>query len=432
MTRFRPFAILAHHTGRALGRWTPAGRFLLALYGASLFFVMDVRRTTNHQLFALLLSLLVTATILGLARRGRFRIERRAPLRVEAGTVFAYSLDVTNLSAHGVGDVELEERLDAAVPRLLPPKKDRHGPCAAGTGLGPEALRFDAPTIERIPAGKTARVLVRALASRRGVIRFSGTTVAVPDPLGLFRSRFFEPGASTTLVLPKRVPAPRLRLTGRPLYQSGGPSRVSAAGDSQEFAGLRDWRPGDPLRMISWKAFARRDEPVVKEFREEYFSRIGLVLDTFLPFAGPGRDDEAAGNRFEAAVTVAASLCTAERDLDSLLDLVFIAERAVVLTQGRGLAAETELLEALAQVEPCRDATPALLTRTVAAHAEKLSAAVVILLAWDAERAALVEAVKKSGAEARFLLVWDHDKTGAPDFVHRIRVDRLAEDLEAL
>ena len=40
---------------------------------------------------------------------------------------------------------------------------------------------------------------------------------------------------------------------------------------------------GDPLRKIHWRSWARRGKPVVKEYQEEYFSRIALVLDTFLP-----------------------------------------------------------------------------------------------------------------------------------------------------
>jgi hypothetical protein len=74
-------------------------------------------------------------------------------------------------------------------------------------------------------------------------------------------------------------------------------------GDSQEFLQLRDYRPGDPVRRIHWPSTARSGRLVVKETGEEYFARIGLVMDTFT-----GDDD---GAILDAAVSVAASLAAA-------------------------------------------------------------------------------------------------------------------------
>lgn len=57
----------------------------------------------------------------------------------------------------------------------------------------------------------------------------------------------------------------------------------SSTGDAIEFVGTRDYREGDPPRNIHWRSWARRGAPVVKEYQEEYFCRIALILDTFLP-----------------------------------------------------------------------------------------------------------------------------------------------------
>ena len=72
-------------------------------------------------------------------------------------------------------------------------------------------------------------------------------------------------------------------------YQPGGIPLASHVGDSLEFVGTREYREGDPLRKIHWRSWARLGKPVVKEYQEEYFSRIALVLDTFLPKAPPPR-----------------------------------------------------------------------------------------------------------------------------------------------
>jgi uncharacterized protein (DUF58 family) len=160
-------------------------------------------------------------------------------------------------------------------------------------------------------------------------------------------------------------------------------------GDSQEFVQLRDYRPGDPLRHIHWRSFARRGEPVVKEFQDEYFTRYALVLDTF----GAHVDTPC----FEAAVSVAASFVAAMDTREALLDLLFVEDRAYRLTAGRGVGQSIELLRVLAAVEPAPRTDFALLAEHVLGRAERLSACVVVLLGMDAERRELVQQLHRRG-----------------------------------
>ena len=61
-------------------------------------------------------------------------------------------------------------------------------------------------------------------------------------------------------------------------YQPGGIPLASHTGDSLEFMGTREYRPGDPIKHIHWRSWARVGKPVVMEFQEEFFSRIGIIL----------------------------------------------------------------------------------------------------------------------------------------------------------
>jgi len=106
---------------------------------------------------------------------------------------------------------------------------------------------------------------------------------------------------------------------------------------------LRDYRSGDSPRRIHWKAWARTGRPVVKEYADEFFVRHALLLDTF---------PSGVATHFEAAVSAAASLVMMPRSGESLLDLMFVEDRAYTLTRGRGLGATTDLLRVLATVEP--------------------------------------------------------------------------------
>jgi len=104
-------------------------------------------------------------------------------------------------------------------------------------------------------------------APRRGVHELSGLVVASRFPLGLFRAWTpLPPGGGGGAVRCVVYPAPRgrreLPLTGTGAAGSGG-----TKGDGRDdFAGLRDYRRGDPAKHVHWKALARGRGMQVKEF----------------------------------------------------------------------------------------------------------------------------------------------------------------------
>lgn len=116
---------------------------------------------------------------------------------------------------------------------------------------------------------------------RRGVLRLEQIVIATPDLFGLFYSLRKIPAPHSILILPKRYSIPPFELPGTMKFQQGGVSMASSIGESEEFVSLREYRPGDPLRHIHWKSFAKIGKPIVKEFQEEFFVRHALVLDTF-------------------------------------------------------------------------------------------------------------------------------------------------------
>lgn len=89
----------------------------------------------------------------------------------------------------------------------------------------------------------------------------------------------------------------------------GGPARL--AGWSDELHSLREYRAGDDVRNIHWKASAKSDALIVREFAGHDAARITLVLDN-LRDQGAGRSGSPAAEDseevFEKAVSLAASL----------------------------------------------------------------------------------------------------------------------------
>ena len=231
-------------------------------------------------------------------------------------------------------------------------------------------------------------------------------------------------------ILPRRYALPALALPGARQYQHGGVALATAIGESEEFVSLRDYRPGDPTRRIHWRSWAKVGRPVVKEFQDEHFARHALILDTFAGASG--------GAAFEEAVSVAASFaCTLETQ-ESLLDLLFIGDRAYTLTIGRGVAHADQMLGLLATVAPAPDASLEALENLVLHHAPSVSGWVGIFLEWDDARRKLIRKLMSLGVPVMVLVIRTagappvHRSVDDPEAFHVLEAGRIEEGLARL
>jgi uncharacterized protein (DUF58 family) len=284
--------------------------------------------------------------------------------------------------------------------------------------------RLDEPQIPVLGPGEEAELRATVRTYRRGRLRLGSCTVALSEPLGLVRQGCRVAVEDQVLVVPRRYKVPPLALPGMRRYQAGGVTLSSSVGDSEECIGLRDYRPGDPMQRIHWKSFARRGQPVVREFQDEYFQRHALVLDTFCAAEG----DDA----FEEAVAVAASLAQTIDTHECLLDLMFVGAQAYTFTAGRGQMQPDGLLGILAGVAACRDRPFRILHDAVRARRAAMSGALVILLAWDAPRREFVDEMRLLGLAMRVLLVTAEPADGVPREVVILHPGRVQEGLAAL
>src|SRR5213082_2629366 len=84
-------------------------------------------------------------------------------------------------------------------------------------------------------------------------------------------------------------------------------------GVSVEFADYREYAPGDDLKRLDWRAYARSDKFYIKRYEEDTNLRGTILLDASRSMAY-GRHGM---SKFEYAATLAASmaaLCVRQRD----------------------------------------------------------------------------------------------------------------------
>lgn len=232
---------------------------------------LSLGTTQFYQLAYALFGLCGASLVLGVAGSRALGVERRMPRNagMTAGESVNVGLRLTNASRIAASGVEVEDRL---------PRRHVSRPPSV-PGLGESHLE----TTVSFP--------------RRGLYGIGPVRVSSTDPLGLLRFRRDYGLAVELLVYPEThdVPGLPVRSGGE---GGGGPRPMSR---SEEFSGLRDYRPGDDRRFVHWKSVARTGKMVIKEFDPDAPRRFSVVLDL------PSLHNFAA-QELEDAVSAAASV----------------------------------------------------------------------------------------------------------------------------
>jgi uncharacterized protein (DUF58 family) len=377
---FRSLRALYRH------RLTGRGRFLLWTAAALAFLGMD----TRHALVFILFSLAAPPLLVGLpllfrrAPGGRVR-GGGLPGRLTAGRTALVTIEVGSPDGRETGALSLAF----------------DGPLPADSGLRvepPEALF----TVERSQPG---RVRLTLRPQRRGRYVLPALGIAWTDAFGLLRSRGVWLPEQIVLAYPRYFTLDELPLPLGRRYQPGGIPLASEVGDSLEFVGTREYREGDPLRKIHWRSWGRLGRPVVKEYQEEYFSRIALVLDTFLPRRPTPHDRD----RFEAAISVLASVAEHFSRSDEVVDILAAGPDLYEVSTGRSLGYLDNVLDVLACLEPCPAPPFETIAPSLFERLERLTTVVAVLLDWDEAREAFLRRVRALGVAVHVLLVHEGD-----------------------
>ena len=145
----------------------------------------------------------------------------------------------------------------------------------------PAGFRFrDLPQQLTIKKGHFAEMSYELCPSERGSFTFAGCEILLRSPVGLWWRRIFVPIESSIRVYPNYSTIAKLLLheVDNPLAMSGVRLR-RRRGEGTEFEQLRDYRDGDPLRSIDWKATARMSRLISREYQDERDQQVVFLLD---------------------------------------------------------------------------------------------------------------------------------------------------------
>lgn len=350
------------------------GRILVAVSILVGFFGIDVQVSEVYVLWAAIAGLFVGSfAVRGLYRLRRVSIDVLAPRRVTVGEELRFRVVLRN-----------EGERDAFAVRVRGPFLPWDG---SWTGRP--------PTVRHLRAGAEEIAEIGARFVARGEHHLDPFGACALVPLGLTVGRAILSGGTKLLVVPKIANVARLSMPVGRRHQPGGVALASRTGESMDLLGVRPYRPGDPVKHLHAKTWARVRVPVVREYQEEYFSRVGVVLDT-------GTRDEPA---LEASISLAAGVIACLSRGEALIDLLVVGGELHDLTIGRHLGFLEQALDLLACVEPSKEPVSAgdLLAR-LAPHLGRLSCVIVVTTSPDRE---MEERIRGHGVACSTLVVGD-------------------------
>lgn len=145
----------------------------------------------------------------------------------------------------------------------------------------PDGLEFDdLPMVVELQPGYCSQIRYRLRPAKRGRFSFAQCEVNLPSPLGLWSGKRLLSISDETRVYPDfaRLYGGELRAVDNWLSQLGVRQR-QRRGQGMEFHQLREFREGDSLRQIDWKATARQRTPIAREYEDERDQQIIFLLD---------------------------------------------------------------------------------------------------------------------------------------------------------
>ena len=128
-------------------------------------------------------------------------------------------------------------------------------------------------------AGSRARLSYTLTPPRRGIFRIGPLAIAYSDPFGLAVG-FMTVGAKDELVVTPHVT--ELPQSGVWLEAPDGAARLvqaSGVGNSDDLM-TREYRRGDALRRVHWRASARHGELMVRQEEQRAYPEATIVIDT--------------------------------------------------------------------------------------------------------------------------------------------------------
>lgn len=245
------------------------------------------------------------ASLRGIAVRRTWTAQKLFP-----GDRTVLTVEVENRKILPLTRLELAHPIHAEGPwayQRLPELLEIAGTVEVREGMGPSLLAETS-----MPPYSVVTRLYDVAAHRRGVYTMEPVQLASGDPFGIFNRQGMTGDRQEIVVYPNVYSPEDIGLPFREVLGDATPDRA-LLDDPSLIAGSREYRPGDPLNRIHWKATARTGELSVRMHDPSTSANLLIVLNlNTAQYAWHGVDND----RMEAAIDAAASIAVWALDRD--------------------------------------------------------------------------------------------------------------------
>ncbi len=202
----------------------------------------------------------------------------------------------------------------------------------------------------RLGPYQTQRIIYRTVPQSRGDYQFGDIHIRGRSRLALSWWQRRVPARQQVRVYPDLLQVHRYELLARNIHlQQAGFRRMRRRGEGTEFESLRDYVPDDDFRDIDWKASARRNKPITREYEIERSQNVMLMID-----AGRMMCGQLDGmSKLDYAINAALMLAyVASRQDDAVGMMVFAEAVNSFIPPRKGSVQIGRLVEELYAVQP--------------------------------------------------------------------------------
>lgn len=367
---------------------------------------IDLLHTQSLQLFFFLFPLAIISFLMGRRVKGHFTVKRHFQGQPTAGESYYYDLVIRREGGKTEHDLILKEWIKPELPTQEmvesipePGEENRNrwdrfvryyrwGWLMRMLDFGesrPREIKILHPNQEQI-------IRMKLIPKRRGIFKLSGISLALPDPFNFYQLIRYLPAKESLLVWPKRY-----QVRFDQLFSGGGQTGYydfyDQIGEGDLFWGIRPYRPGDPLKKIHWKSWAKTGKPIVKEFQQESNLSCSIVLDTTTSIEDYFHVEE--------LITLAASIAETIDQKKIPLNQFWINEQQMIL-DGSSLR---EIFTALAEYQFNPGQNLEQIAATLSDGDERMGMIFWVTVRWSGEREQILRGLKGRGLGVRVFVL---------------------------
>ena len=223
-------------------------------------------------------------------------------------------------------------------------------------GIDPRFQVRGMPRFFRIGAGQRVDFDYTLTPAQRGLVRFTPAQLRLRSAFGLLELKLPLADAALRRVFPHFDAVARFDwVEGNQRLTDVGIMAVRQRGSGTDFKQLTEYRVGDPIRHVDWKATLRQQKPIVREFQDERDQCILFLIDCGRRMRADESHSSVGAGHFEQALNAVVLLSyVALRKGDSVGAMTFGTppESKRLFAPRKGVHALNAMMAAIGDVQP--------------------------------------------------------------------------------